>query len=268
MAKQSGIHQLKGKVRGMSYYRQKGVSDGLARSINQGLSKRVKEDAAYANTRLNAAEFGTAGAFAGACIRSISERQRTMLKDFATGNLAKLFKQLILQDTTNDWGLRYVQMTGNVVVVRDTINTYAKNDFNSHVGGVWDVEVTSSGSDFAWTPNAELQTGWGSALAAKGATGAFVQMFAYKAEQLVSGTSPYRAASTVALIAETDVAIGAAETITTPATLPAAFNPAASDEKYMDVLVVVRPYKEVNGEKYIMQELCTFLLTPFVNAVV
>lgn len=42
MAKQSGIHQIKGKVGEMSYYKQSGVSSGLIRSINPSMSGRVK----------------------------------------------------------------------------------------------------------------------------------------------------------------------------------------------------------------------------------
>ena len=64
MAKQSGLHQLRGKVGEHSYYRQTGISSGLVRSINQGMSARVKNDEAFLNTRLNNAEFGQAGRIA------------------------------------------------------------------------------------------------------------------------------------------------------------------------------------------------------------
>lgn len=263
MAKQSGIHQLKGKVRGMSYYRQKGVVDGLARSINQGLSKRVKEDAAYANTRLNAAEFGTAGSFAGAAIRAISDRQRAMLKDFATGQLAKVVHDLALADTDNPWGDRRAQLPASAGILRNTINTYAKNDFSSYVGGVWDVEVTSGGNGYTATPNAELPTGWGSMFAAKGATGAYVRMYGYKVAINSIGDAPYRSTSDVELIADEDFPIGTASTITTPAVLNSTLVDDAPGDIFLAVLVLVLPYKEIAGQKYIMQELCTFSLQSF-----
>lgn len=260
MAKQSGIHQLKGKVRGMSYYRQKGVADGLARSINQGLSKRVKEDAAYANTRLNAAEFGTVGAFAGACIRNISDRQRAMLKDFATGDLAKFLKSFIPDDTSNSWGSRTLTGIGDGSIVIDKINTYAKNDFSYSVGGTFETEITKGTTSNTWTPNANLPQGWGSPLAAKGATGAYVSMFAYGVSMNAVGNAPYKSVTAIKLVGETDAAIGVPDTIVTPTEVSADIIVGSPSGSIAAVLVVVRPYKEVNGEKYIMQELCTFRL--------
>lgn len=266
MAKQSGIHQLKGKVRDMSYYRQKGVVDGLARSINQGLSKRVKEDAAYANTRLNAAEFGTAGSFAGAAIRAISDRQRAMLKDFATGQLAKVARDLINKNTTAPWGSRYPQLAQFASVLRETINTYAKNDFASYVGGVWDVEASLIQGGMTATPNVELPAGWGSYFAAKGATGAFVQMYGYKVSINVSNLGSSRSDSLVEMIAEEDFTIGESSTIKTPATTQGSLSDELLETEFSAILVVVKPYKEVGNQKYIMQELCTFSLKPYTIA--
>jgi hypothetical protein len=260
MAKQSGIHQLKGKVRDMSYYRQKGVADGLARSINQGLSKRVKEDAAYANTRLNASEFGTAGAFAGACIRNISERQRAMLKDFATGDFAKFVKSIIINDANNPWGERSIGTIGAGSLLHDKLNTYAKNDFEYSVGGVWDVEVTTGGTNNSWAPNAELPSGWGGVLAAKGATGAYVDMYAYNVSIIADGKAPFKSESKLQVLASETATIGQSVTITNAVDVPVAFEVEDFDNEFTATLVVVRPYREVNGKMYIMQELCTFKL--------
>lgn len=260
MAKQSGIHQLRGKVRGMSYYRQKGVVDGLARSINQGMSERVKNDAGYLNTRLNAREFGSAGSFAGAAIRAISDRQRTMLKDFATGQLCKAMKELIALDTTNPWGERQFVGTDWQAETLSRISTYAKNDFNSYVGGVWDVSVAAVSGGQTWTPNAELSAGWGSLLAAKGATGATVEMYAYKVELLGAGDQSGKGFSQVAIVGREDIVIGQAGTIVAPSTIGAQFDGAQTDNVMQGVLVVVKPYQEVNSVKYIRQELCTFAL--------
>lgn len=263
MAKQSGIHQLKGKVRGMSYYRQKGVVDGLARSINQGLSKRVKEDAGYQNTRLNAAEFGTAGSFAGAAIRAISDRQRAMLKDFATGAFAKVVKAFILQDTTHPWGSRQLIGAQGSGVLTDAINSYAKNDFASYVGGVWDGTIGDVESKNTFTPNAELPQGWGGLFASKGATGAYISMYAYLVTLDQNGDAPFRSWSICELVGEEDAAIGTEVSMKTPATISDAFDVTILDNQMLRTLVVVRPYKEVNSKKYIMQELCTFaLFTP------
>lgn len=264
MAKQSGIHQLKGKIRGMSYYRQKGVVDGLARSINQGLSKRVKEDVGYLNTRLNATEFGRAGSFAGAAIRSISERQRTMLKDFATGNLAKQVRDIIVSDTTNNWGNR--QLVGNKWqdLLKQIISTYAKVEFASFVGGVFDVTVDAAAGGYVWTPNAELPAGWGSQLAAKGATGAYIDMYAYKVSLDDLGAGIMKGSSATALIGSKDATIGEAVTITTPAELSDVFENVEGNNELIAVLVVIRPYQKVNLVKHIRQELCTFSVQPFI----
>lgn len=262
MAKQSGIHQLNGKLRGVSYYRQKGVSDGLARTINTGLSKRVKESAAYANTRLNAAEFGQAGSFAGAAIRSISDRQRTMLKDFATGFIAKEVKAIIVNDSTHPWGQRQLSGTGWQDALLAKINTYAKNDFLSFVGGVWDVAVTGNGNSRIWTPNAELAEGWGAMLANLGADGAEVEMFAYLTELQKDGESAGRGFSKVALIGKDSAEIGASLTITEAATVSGDFTGEQGENMMQGVLVVVKPYQTINNVNYIRQELCTFALYP------
>lgn len=262
MAKQSGIHQLNGKLRGVSYYRQKGVSDGLARTINTGLSKRVKESAAYANTRLNAAEFGQAGSFAGAAIRSISDRQRTMLKDFATGFLAKDVKAIIVNDTTHPWGQRQLSGTGWQEALLAKINTYAKNDFLSFVGGVWDVKVTGEGATRTWTPNAELAEGWGTMLVNLGADGAEVEMYAYLTELQKDGEAAGRGFSKVALIGKDSAEIGASLTITEAATVSGDFTGEQAENMMHGVLVVVKPYQTINSVKYIRQELCTFSLYP------
>lgn len=266
MAKQSGIHQLSGKVRGMSYYRQKGVSEGLARTINTGMSERVKNDAGYLNTRLNAREFGSAGSFAGAAIRAISDRQRTMLKDFATGALAKAVKALITQDTTNSWGERQLVGTDWQVEMLARVSTYAKNDFNSYVGGVWDVAVSAGSGGQSWTPNAELSQGWGTLLSAKGATGALIEMYAYLVELEDAGEYSGKGFSQVALVGSDDLVIGTAGTITEAATIGSQFDGVQGDNKMQGVLVVVKPYQEVNGQKYIRQELCTFALYPVTTA--
>lgn len=266
MAKQSGIHQLRGKVRGMSYYRQKGVSDGLARSINQGMSERVKNDAGYLNTRLNAREFGSAGSFAGAAIRAISDRQRTMLKDFATGALAKAVKALIAQDSTNPWGERQLVGTDWQTEMLSRIGTYAKNDFISYVGGAWDTSVAATEGGQTWTPNAELSEGWGSLLAAKGATGAIVEMYAYLVELQDAGEYSGKGFSQVAIVGREDITIGTAGTIVEPSTVGTQFDGAQGDNKMQGVLVVVKPYQEVNGTKYVRQELCTFALYPVTTA--
>lgn len=260
MAKQSGIHQLQGKVKGMSYYRQKGVTNGLARSINEGMSERVKTSAAYYNTRLNAVEFGTAGSFSGAAIRAISDRQRTMLKDFSTGFLAKAVRDIITGDTVNPWGQRTLEGTDWQKEMLSRISSYAKLDFNTMVGGTWGVTVTKDATKATWTPNAELPAGWGADLAAQGADGAYIEMYAYSVQALDLGVKSKKGYSFVGLIGKEDSKIGEAVTITKAATTSLNLDGTQKSGQMQGVLVVVKPYQTINAKKYIRQELCTFLL--------
>lgn len=110
MAKQRGLHQIKGKVGEHSYYSQTGVSGGLIRSINQGLSARVKNDAAYANTRLNNAEFGGACAVAGALGAMVVPKFRPMILPFSQSNMAKKVLELA-KANSGSWGQRVVAAT-------------------------------------------------------------------------------------------------------------------------------------------------------------
>lgn len=125
MAKQVGIHQIRGKVDGRSYYRQAGVADGLSRSINQGLSDRVKNSPEYANTRLNNAEFKRANRLATVAFRSVYPSWRSMYRRFAVANMTKRFLELV-KGGTGSWGLRYplVELGG---AFEDVLLHYAKN---------------------------------------------------------------------------------------------------------------------------------------------
>ena len=125
MAKQVGIHQIRGKVDGRSYYRQAGVADGLSRSINQGLSDRVKNSPEYANTRLNNAEFKRANRLATLAFRSIYPSWRSMYRRFAVANMTKRFLELV-KGGTGSWGLRFplVELGG---AFEEVLLHYAKN---------------------------------------------------------------------------------------------------------------------------------------------
>lgn len=107
MAKQSGIHQLRGKVGEHSYYRQSGIVPGLMRSINQGMSARVKTGEEYANTRLNNVEFGAAGNVAGLLGQMIVPKFRPMVLPFSQSKMAKDILKVAREHTEN-WGQRVV----------------------------------------------------------------------------------------------------------------------------------------------------------------
>lgn len=151
MAKQVGIHQIRGKVDGRSYYRQSGVADGLSRSINQGLSDRVKNSEEYANTRLNNAEFKRANRLATLAFRSIYPSWRSMYRRFAVAYMTKRFLELV-KGGTGSWGLRYplVELGG---AFEDVLLHYAKNgeyqgQFGDITKSVADASISIGGQTF------------------------------------------------------------------------------------------------------------------------
>lgn len=124
MAKQSGIHQLRGKLGEMSYYRQAGVDPGLVRRINQGMSARVKTADEFANTRLNNSEFKIANAIATAAFHAVRPSWRSMFRRFAIAYLTKRVLESIRSGSGN-WGVRYPQESyGNIL--QDALLRYAK----------------------------------------------------------------------------------------------------------------------------------------------
>lgn len=126
MAKQKGLHKLAGKVDEQSYYYSKN-GGYQSRKINPGIGERVKTDPAYYNTRLNNAEFGAAGACAGAMIREVSKRWRYILDSIATGKMVKELKALMELDTTSPWGQRVIQLA-DMAGVQEKYNQFSKNE--------------------------------------------------------------------------------------------------------------------------------------------
>lgn len=265
MAKQKGIHQLKGKVGGMSYYGQKGVEGGLARSINSGLSNRVKTDEAYANTRLNAAEFGTAGSFAGACIRSISERKRAMMKDFASGDLAKVVRGIIQSETAAEWGKRNLSADGWQTIVADKLNQYAKLPFADYIGAT--ISIGALQDEEQETINVSYQAAfpanWGSLLAAKGASEVLVKAFVVSVDNSGSTDAPFLSTARVSLLGEDTMEIGNTGVFKVE---NRPFNPedvTEGDGHLVAALTVAFPIKTLGGKDYILQELCTYNVIKF-----
>lgn len=141
MAKQIGIHGLKGKVDGMSYYSSKN-GGRLTRSINEGMSSRVKTAKEYANTRKNNSEFGMCGDLAGSIIKPFSLRWRFILDSIATGKMVKVLKELVILDSTGAWGQRVLKNT-YFDQIRAAFNSFSKNEMPSDV-----VSTLAQGVDF------------------------------------------------------------------------------------------------------------------------
>lgn len=145
MAKQSGIHQLRGKVGEHSYYRQSGIVPGLMRSINQGMSARVKTADEYANTRLNNVEFGAAGNVAGLLGQMVVPKFRPMVLPFSQSKMAKDILKVAREHDEN-WGQRVVT-SGDTQKLCDILTSTSKRNANEFVS----VSVTRSAATEAST---------------------------------------------------------------------------------------------------------------------
>lgn len=131
MAKQTGLHQIRGKVGEHSYYRQSGVTSGLIRGINPGMSSRVKTSPEYANTRLNNKEFKTASRLAASMIDGILPRMRPMFNTFKNAKLSAGLLSII-KSKTGTWGERFVAF-GDRDSACVAVNKLAKNNFSNYL---------------------------------------------------------------------------------------------------------------------------------------
>lgn len=142
MAKQTGVHLLKGKVGEYSYYRSAGVSAPLMRRINQGMSARVKNGDEYANTRLNNAEFKNAQGLATFLFNAVPNRKASMMRRFAIAEMTKKGLEYI-KDGSGNWGARIpVAAMGGVAV--DLLENRSKSGPYSGEFGVLSTEINDN----------------------------------------------------------------------------------------------------------------------------
>lgn len=137
MAKQRGIHQIKGKINNLCYYEQKYVKGGLIRRINEAMSERLKSDPAFANTRHANAIFGGASMCAGALLEFFSSRATYLFKPYRQALLTKLvMKDLSTQSATSAFPafLPNSQMVRNFPSVIDNIVKNKLRDYFPTIG--------------------------------------------------------------------------------------------------------------------------------------
>ena len=257
MAKQSGLHQIKGKVGEHSYYRQTGIASGLIRSINQGLSARVKTDAAYANTRLNNVEFGGACNVAGLLGGIVLPKFRPMVLPFSQSSMAKKILELV-KASSGAWGQRSVTAADTEQLAAILSATSKRNpleflslsleDDGSGTGNVicgasWTAEQASLMASLGISSVAvkfaqyDVATGKYNAVEFKIAAGySFERVTVELDASVVAGTAH----------SETDTM-----TVQSFSTLPI-FTP------HQLIVAVVLPIREVNGTSHILQEYCSF----------
>lgn len=109
----------------MSYYKQAGVASGLIRSINQGMSSRVKNAEEFINTRLNNKEFKNANSIATYAYRAIPKKVVTSLRRFAIAEMTKGVLPYI-KSGSGSWGAR-IPSERMDIIISDILENRAKN---------------------------------------------------------------------------------------------------------------------------------------------
>lgn len=255
MAKQSGLHQLRGKVGEHSYYRQTGIISGLVRSINQGMSARVKTDEAFANTRLNNAEFGQAGRIASVLAQYINPKFRPMVLPFSQSKMAKIILEYIKADTTAPWGERNITQSNSVEMQVAALNSVVKNRFEDFGISLSNDEETSTLSGICSIETVNK-------LAAIGANGFQLNFLATNTwiGTFVQGTGKYAPSYPRATSENEDLSNPASDAdfsfIYSLRPAPPQGWPAI--EAIRTGVLILMPYRTINGEKHVLQEYCTF----------
>lgn len=274
MAKQLGVHLVKGKMGGRSYY-QSQVGGYLSRDINQGMSQRVKTAPEFLNTRLNASEFGGAGKAAGQVIRPVSQRWRYLLNPIATGELAKLIKQLMAQDTTNPWGERQVLLSA-MPLIQERYNSLSKNSMVQSVVNALSLgTVSSDGDTFFLSDNDHfLSEDENLYFRSIGADGVFFQYWDFRARlpKFNPASGKYEVdslRSDFSFLRTFDVEVGSSDEIITNVSFEVGLThavPQNSASGLGGVLCIMLPYKVVSNEKYVLQQHCACYWTALPDA--
>lgn len=263
MAKQSGLHQLKGKVDGYSYYRQSGVKAGLMRRINEGMSSRVKTSAEFANTRLNNSEFGNAADVAKVIASVITPKFRPMFLNFSQAKLTKSVLSLIKQ-ATGDWGERALA-ADDVASVCDAVNMLAKNDFDALCQSFISTAGSATGTVLAQLEYSEENA---QNLAGIGADGVKTKISVCAIYAGTYSANEKRYSQSQARVLKDDMYSDLSSDF--PDSLELETTAAAPDitgtQKLMVCLAVVMPFRRINDKDYILQEKCTFRMIPAVVA--
>lgn len=255
MAKQAGLHQIRGKVGEHSYYSQKGVDVGLIRHINQGMSQRVKTGDEYVNTRLNMAEFGQACRIAGQVIQYITPKNRPIPLCFSQGRLARKILRQLKADAAQ-WGQRnFVDADGEKLA--PILSSMSKNNFEefgiSMYAGAQGMVIIAEDDTFPGK------------MRAIGADGCFaiVNLANTMIGRYIPGTDVYIESNARYNSAEFDFNRPSYERveITYPADLP-------SSSLFLNnklSAVIILPYRTIDGTKHILQSECAMKVYPFID---
>lgn len=260
MAKQSSIFKLRGKADGQSFYYSKN-GEYLTRKINPGMSSRVKTAEEYANTRLNNAEFGAAGACAGAMVKAVSSRWRYILNSIATGMLVKGIKKAIGNDTTHPWGTRGV-LLADMPAIQALYNQFSKNEMPQQIVDFVNAKITSAGNGNALTISDDLEMNAETVeyLTSRGATGFILDVYCFGVSAPSYNAAAEEYAPVFPVIARFDGSAGAAQEDALMLgghvypSIPAVQN---VDSAFGGVLVIFKPTKKVSDKAHVLQQHCS-----------
>lgn len=255
MAKQYGIHQIRGKVGQMAYYRQSGVKDSLIRGINQGLSARVKTGQEYANTRRNNAEFGAACGVAGVCGEVVIPKFRPMFLVFSQAKLAKKALELIKQDTSAGatWGTRSLTAERWPLML-EFLNDLSKNAFDSYISDVEQEISTGTAGRMIDTINVTLSPNFNAKMEEIGASSVniYVAICSSSAGKYSTDSQSYVPAESIIL------GLGSETLVNESEDFQVTYSPRNILNGIDTCTLVVVPVKEVNGASYELQEFAAF----------
>lgn len=261
MAKQRGLHQIKGKVGEYSYYSQTGVSGGLIRKINEGLSSRVKNDAAFANTRLNNQEFGAAANVSALLGQCVTPKFRPMILPFSQSKMAKEILKVAREHTAN-WGQRVVT-SEDTARLCEILSAMSKRDFTefvySYITRESAIEATITAGYSA--EQSALMTSLGitnltvAAVQFDLATGQWVPL----AQEMSTG---YLVRQNSASPFENDAIVAGSSSELEESLAVAQFVPEANHSGHQIVVIVVMPIRSINSIPHILQEYCSFVAMP------
>lgn len=261
MAKQSGLHQIKGKVGEFSYYKSTGVPGGLIRSINQGLSERVKNGEEYANARLNNQEFAAAANVAGLLGKMVIPKFRPMILPFSQSRMAKGLLAMARQNT-GYWGERVVN-TSNTQQICELLTAQSKRDFNEFL---YASVIRPSESQV------NIEVGWNAEQATLMTSLGISQMtVSYSMYHLATGkwNSAARAMQKGYFIRPThrylydgyEVETGISDSASENVPL-IRFAPTSDYNGHQLLILVAMPIRTISGAGHILQEYCSFVALP------
>lgn len=241
---------MRGKVGEHSYYKQTGVASGLVRSINQGLSARVKTSEEYANVRLNNAEFGQAGRIAKVLGMFITPKYRPMLLPFSQSKMCKILLEAIKKDTVAPWGQRNISSTQNGInVLIGALNSVRKNDPESY-----GVTVKTDGDQLKVEVDDTLSFAKLQAIGADGYNVRVIAAAPWIGTFFSDGYGDSFARANIYDIASLEPGHNAKVDYT--------FRPVPPQDwpafRLTFGIVIIMPYRDVNGEEYTLQEHCTY----------